>query len=152
MSKHTFPARWLVVALGAGALACDAPATAPADTPAPSFAVLGADGPAAGNGPFAAAYLQAGSSCSLGKGDKMEARVYWNTGDGSKVKSFLLWLDGAQGERQLTRKVLGAPKDNGVAAGFEFQKHGPWTQARLELYEGSPDYTAARTTLTIACD
>jgi hypothetical protein len=38
-----------------------------------------------------------------------------------------------------------------VAAGFEYEKNGPWRRARLELYSGAPDYPAPKTTIVVPC-
>jgi hypothetical protein len=138
-----------VLTLVVAALACDDPATSPETALAPSLAVLGSD-EVGTEGPYAGAVVKAGSYCSLGKRGQMEARLNWDAGT-AKVQSFLLWLDGPNGTRQLTRKVLGSPRTSGVAAGFEYQKNGPWNQARLELFDGAPDYTAAYT-ITIPCN
>ncbi|HEX9165824.1 MAG TPA: hypothetical protein VF862_07915 [Gemmatimonadales bacterium] len=141
--------RWAVLTLAIGALACDDPATSPAVALAPLFAIESA---VQGDGaPFTDAQVLVGSYCKLGKRDKMEARLYWETGS-DKVQSFLLWLERADGsQRQLTRKVLGSPRTSGVAAGFEYQSNGPWVKARLELYAGAPDYSAPKTTIEIDC-
>jgi hypothetical protein len=149
MSPKYLSVRFVALALAGSALACGNTPTSPEGAPPPSLAVVAVDVVGVG-GPFSGAVVKAGSYCTLGKRNQMEARLYWDTG-AAKVQSFLLWLDGPNGSRELTRKVLGSPRTSGVAAGFEYQKNGPWTQVRLELFAGAPDYTAPRTRITVPC-
>jgi hypothetical protein len=134
-----------------GVLACSDPVTGPETIPPPTFAIV--DAAIAGDGlPFVGAVVLGGSSCSVGKRGEMKANLYWQVPDGPRVQSLLLWLERADGsQRQVSRKVLGSPRSSGVAAGFEYQEHGRWVVARLELYAGAPDYTAPRTTIRVPC-
>lgn len=132
------------LALTLGALACSEPPTSPEAAP-PLLSV------SASTDPFPGASLDARSSCALGRRGDMRAELYWNVPGPEPVQSFLLWLEADGFERQLTRKVLGKPRLSGVAAGFEYDKYGPWKRARLELYAGAPDYDAPKTVLTLNC-
>jgi hypothetical protein len=103
-------------------------------------------------GPFPGAQVQVGSYCRPGKRDKMQARLYWATA-GDKVGSVVLWLEAADGSaRQVASEALDTPRHSGVAAGSEYQVHGPWVRARLELFAGAADYAADKTTIEIDCD
>lgn len=138
----------------AGLLACTDPSTAPDQAPAPAMNVVATEISGDG-GPFPTAVVEAGSTCSLGKRGEMKANLNWQVSGDTPVKSFLLWLESDVKDvpdRQLTRKVLGSPRSSGVAAGFEYQKNGPWHRARLELYSGAPDYPAPATTIVVPCN
>lgn len=137
--------RLAALALTLGALACSAPPTSPEAAQSPLLSV------SASTDPFPGASLDARSSCALGRRGDMRAELYWNVPGPEAVQSFLLWLEADGFERQLTRKVLGKPRLSGVAAGFEYDKYGPWKRARLELYAGAPDYDAPKTVLTLTC-
>ncbi len=155
MHRH-YRARFAgILVLGAAVAACAESPTVPLadEGVVPSFVVLASD-VAGTDGPFAGqAVVLAGSSCELGRRQEMRVRLDWQVTGSTPVQSFLLWLERADGsDRQVTRKVLGKPRMSGVAAGFEYQREGPWVRARLELYDGSPDYPGAlRTTIYVPC-
>jgi hypothetical protein len=137
-----------------GLLACADPSTAPDRGPAAELNLVASEITGTGGQYDGDAAVLAGSTCTLGKRGDMKANLKWQVSGDTPVKSFLLWLESdTEGvpDRQLTRKVLGSPRWSGVAAGFEYEKNGPWHRARLELYSGAPDYPAPKTTIVVPC-
>lgn len=140
----------VALCVAAGALAYHDLGTSPVVARASLFAT---ESSVSGHGgPFPGAQVRVGSYCRPGKRDKVQARLYWDAGS-DQVGSVLLWLEAADGSaRQVASEVLDPPRHRGVVAGSEHQLHGPWVRARLELFAGTADYAADKTTIEIVCD